>query len=165
MGKVQRDRLPPRPLTRRPGSPRQTEGMTHPVDRALHLWSHPVPSGDAALGLFRTCMWTLSSSTGSPHPSTISWVALACCRRRSTASPPRCSSRFDSPGRSVFAFRLSRGHVGPTHEGEVAPTGQQLTVLGMDIFAITDDRVTEVWAVADYLSLLMQTGAASLVGT
>ena len=37
-------------------------------------------------------------------------------------------------------------------------------MLGMDIFTITDDRVSEVWAVADYLSLLMQAGAASLVG-
>jgi predicted ester cyclase len=75
--------------------------------------------------------------------------------------------RFDSPGRSAFAFRLSGRHIGPltTPLGEVAPTGQQLTVLGMDIFTITDDRVTEVWAVADYLSLLMQAGAASLVRT
>ena len=141
--------------------------MTHPVDRALHLWSHPVPSGDAALASFRTVYADPLVVNGLPAPL---GELVGRARMLQTALDGLAAEmleRFDSPGRSAFVFRLSGRHVGPltTPLGEVAPTGQQLTVLGMDIFTITDDRVTEVWAVADYLSLLMQTGAASLVGT
>ena len=70
--------------------------------------------------------------------------------------------RFEVPGRRAFAFRISGRHVGPlaTPLGEVAATGRSIEISGMDIFLVDEDsdRVTGVWALADYLGLLMQAG-------
>jgi predicted ester cyclase len=71
----------------------------------------------------------------------------------------------EAPGRLAFAFRISGRHVGPltTPLGELAPTGSAVEVAGMDIFVIDQpsDRVTAIWAQADYLSLLLAAGAVS----
>ncbi len=45
--------------------------------------------------------------------------------------------------------------------GMIEPTGQELAVLGMDVFVLDGDRVGAVWAVADYLSLLLATGTVT----
>jgi hypothetical protein len=77
--------------------------------------------------------------------------------------------RVEAPGRRAFAFRISGRHVGPlvTPLGEIAATGRVIEVAGMDIFLVDDDadRVTGVWAVADYLGLLMQAGVVQLLAT
>jgi hypothetical protein len=56
-----------------------------------------------------------------------------------------------------------RPHVGrlETPLGQTAPTGRELQVDGMDIFLVDEeaDRVSGVWAIADFLGLLMQAGA------
>jgi hypothetical protein len=53
-----------------------------------------------------------------------------------------------------------------TPAGEVPASGAEVSVLGMDIFQLDDDeqRIVSLWAVADWLTLLMQTGALAPAG-
>lgn len=71
--------------------------------------------------------------------------------------------RMDGPGRSAIAFRLSGRHTGPLQAplGDVPASGRVLGALGLDIL-ISEDRVTGVWAVADWLGLLVQAQAITL---
>ena len=70
-------------------------------------------------------------------------------------------NQVDSPGKTAFAFRLSGRYVGPlvTPLGVIAPTERSLSVLGIDIFVLDNDQMIGVWAVADYLGLLIQAAA------
>jgi hypothetical protein len=48
--------------------------------------------------------------------------------------------------------------------GEVPPTGRRLEVLTMDIFTMTGDVVSGVWAVADELGRRMPAEPVALAG-
>jgi hypothetical protein len=72
--------------------------------------------------------------------------------------------QFDAPGRAAFAFRLYGRHVGPlvTPVGDLAATGQELEMRGMDIFEVDNDFIVAVWAVADWLTSLSAVANVSL---
>jgi len=137
----------------------------HPVDRALHLWSDPLPPGDAGLAAFRSVYADPLLVNGAETP-----LAEIVGRARMMQGAfddlhHTILERFEAPGRAAFAFRIAGRHVGPltTPLGELAPTGLSLEVPGMDIFLIDDGLVTALWAVADFLSLLIQAAAVALV--
>jgi predicted ester cyclase len=49
-----------------------------------------------------------------------------------------------------------------TREGElmrIAPTGQTMTLPGIDIFRIQDGKIIERWGIVDQLGLMRQLGA------
>jgi steroid delta-isomerase-like uncharacterized protein len=49
-----------------------------------------------------------------------------------------------------------------THQGEfmgVAPTGKQVTMAGIDIFRVADDKIVELWGQEDMLGMMQQIGA------
>jgi hypothetical protein len=71
---------------------------------------------------------------------------------------------FDAPGRAAFAFRLHGRHVGPlrTPLGDVAATGMELEMRGMDILELDDDFIVAVWAVGDWLPSLSAARAVRL---
>jgi steroid delta-isomerase-like uncharacterized protein len=55
-----------------------------------------------------------------------------------------------------------------THRGEVmgvAPTGQQISLQGINVFRIDDGRITERWGRLDDLGFLQQLGLAPLPGS
>jgi predicted ester cyclase len=58
----------------------------------------------------------------------------------------------------AFAFRRTATHVGAwaTPSGEVPPTGQRVTLMGMDILTVEDGRVTAIWVLADDLQVLLR---------
>jgi SnoaL-like polyketide cyclase len=137
--------------------------MSQLVARALHLWSEPLPEGAAALALFRTVYTDPLDVNGE---STALQVLVDRARMMQCALAGlrhEINERIDAPGRQAFAFRITGRHVGPleTPLGEIAATGRELHVDGMDIFLVDDeaDRVIGVWAIADFLGLLMQAGA------
>ena len=70
---------------------------------------------------------------------------------------------------TAFAVRIGGRLVGPlaTPLGELAPTGREVEVAGMDIFVVDEDadRVIGVWAIADDLGLLLQADAMTLAPT
>jgi hypothetical protein len=140
--------------------------MTDPVDRALALWTGPLAEGVDALAAFRTVYADPLDVNGVSTPLQELVDRALMLQQAFEGLHAETLERFDTPQRSAFAFRLSGRHVGrlTTPLGDVAATGQQLDVLGMDIFTIRDDRVIAVWAVADYLGLLMAAKAVVLVG-
>jgi hypothetical protein len=139
--------------------------MTHPVDRALRLWFEPLPADEDALNAFRMVYTDPLFVNGVPAPLHELVTRARMLQQAFQGLEYEILERIDSSDRSAFGFRLSGRHVGPlaTPLGEVAPVGRVLSLIGMDIFEITNDRVRAVRAIADYLGLLMQAGVAALV--
>jgi predicted ester cyclase len=135
------------------------------LERALRLWGQPLPPGDDALAAFREVYADPVSVNGTPTPVS---VLLARARMMQAAFADLRHTVLEvveAPGRLAFAFRISGRHVGPleTPLGPLAPNGAEVQVAGQDIFVLDEqrDRVTSIWALADYLSLLMAAGAVS----
>jgi hypothetical protein len=137
--------------------------MSQLFDRALRLWSEPLPTDDAAaVAAFRAVYTDPLEVNGE---STALQVLVNRARMLQSALEGihhEVRERFEGPGREAFAFQITGRHVGPlqTPLGEVAATGRNLRLSGMDIFLVDDeaDLVTGVWAIADYLDLLIQAG-------
>ena len=69
---------------------------------------------------------------------------------------------ISTPGRRAFAFTITGRHGGTLTSplGDVAATGRDVSVTGIDIFTIDEatQQVTAIWAVADWLGLLLKLG-------
>ena len=138
--------------------------MDHVCDRALDLWSAPLPEGDAAIELFRGVYADPVPINGVPT-SVADLVARARMIHAALEDPRwEILERRDAPDHSAFAFQIVGRHVGPlpTGAGPASPSGEVITVAGMDIFVIADDRIQVVWAINDLLTPLAQTGVVTL---
>jgi hypothetical protein len=135
--------------------------------RALALWGQPVPDGQAAIDAFRTLY---------VDPVTVNGTATdlgELVDRARMLQGALSDLHHDvhevvvTPGRRAFAFTITGRHTGPltTPLGEVPASGVAVAVNGLDIFTVDEDadRVTAIWAVADWLGLLVQAGAVSPV--
>jgi len=139
--------------------------MSSIVERALRLWTEPLPEGRAALDAFRGVYSDPLAVNGEPAP-----LQLLVDRARMLQSALEgvrvdIQEQFAAPGRHAFAFQMSGRHVRPlvTPLGEVVPSGAEVSWAGLDIFIVDEeDRVTGVWAIADLLTLLMQADAVAL---
>jgi SnoaL-like polyketide cyclase len=136
--------------------------MSQLLEKALRLWTEPLPEGDGALTAFRT---VYSDPLVVNGESTALRVVVERARMLQGAFEGlrhQIEERFEAPGRQAFAFRLTGRHVGTleTPLGPIAATGRELTLDGMDIFVVDDagQRVTGVWAISDQLDLLIQAG-------
>jgi hypothetical protein len=134
------------------------------IERALPLWTGPIPADDdAAVAAFAGVYTDPVMVNGEPSPL----LALVDRARQLQGAFERLDhelvAELDTGDRCAFAFRLSGRHVGPlvTPLGEIAPTGRHLGVTGMDIFVLRDGLVAEIWALADLLGLLMAAGAVT----
>ena len=138
--------------------------MAHVVDRALRLWTSP--PGPDAITEFRTVYADPVEVNGASAPVHVLVDRARMLHTAFEGLRHELLERMDAPDRSAIAFRLSGRHAGPltTPLGDVAPSGEVLDVLGLDILLIADDRVTGVWAVADWLDLLIQANGVALVG-
>jgi hypothetical protein len=132
------------------------------LERALRLWTDPLPEGDAAIAAFRT---VYSDPLDVNGESTALGVVVDRARMLQGAFEGlrhHIKERFEAPGRQAFAFQLIGRHVGPleTPLGVIAATGRELTLNGMDIFVVDDEAqlVTGVWAVTDLLDVVVQAG-------
>jgi SnoaL-like polyketide cyclase len=136
--------------------------MTPLVDRALRLWSEPLPEGDAAVAAFRTVYTDPLDVNGAATALQVLVDRARMLQRALEGIDVHIKERFEAPGRQAFAFRITGHHVGPleTPLGEIAAAGRVLTLDGIDIFLVDDDgdRVTGVWAIADFLDVLIQAG-------
>ena len=139
--------------------------MSSFIDRALALWSEPLPSGDAALEAFRAVYADPLMVNGTPTALMVLVERAQMMQAAFEGLRHTVLEQFEAPGRLAFAFRISGRLVGPlvTPLGELTPTGAEVEVAGMDIFVVEEDRVTAVWALADYLTLLKDAGAVSLL--
>jgi predicted ester cyclase len=141
--------------------------MSPIVERALTLWTDPLPEGDAGLAAFRAIYAEPLEVNGATTPLS----ALVERARMLQAAFGRLQHQVlqevDGGEHVAFAFRLTGHHLGPleTPLGTVAPTGRRLEVQGMDIFELCLGRIHAVWAVSDHLDLLVQAGAVTLRGS
>jgi hypothetical protein len=137
--------------------------MTDIVDRALALWSTPLPEGEAALAAFRSVYADPLAVNGSSTPLQVLVDRARMMQGALQDLRHDIDERCETPGRRAFAFRILGRHVGPfaTPFGEIAATGRPVELAGMDIFLVDEDeaRITGVWAIADYLRVLMQMDA------
>jgi steroid delta-isomerase-like uncharacterized protein len=56
----------------------------------------------------------------------------------------------------------ARWRASGTHQGmflHIAPTGNRMSITGIDIFRIADGQIVEAWVNSDFLSLMQQIGA------
>jgi hypothetical protein len=138
--------------------------MTH-IERALQLWGQPLPPGDAAVEAFRAVYADPVLVNGSPTAVSVLVDRARMMQAAFEDLGHTVLEQLEAPGRLAFAFRISGRLVGPlaTPLGELAPTGSRVEVVGMDIFVLDEeaDRVAAIWALADYLSLLLEAGAVS----
>ena len=72
--------------------------------------------------------------------------------------------RTELPGTLAVVLRQRGRHVGPlvTPLGAVGPTGRTFDVVGIDVLAVRDERVSRIWVVADELRRLAQLEAVTL---
>jgi hypothetical protein len=137
--------------------------MSQFVNRALRLWGEPLPEGDAALALFRTVYTDPLDVNGESTPLQVLLDRARMMGDAFEGLQHQVLEQFDAPGRLAFAFKITGRQTGPleTPLGQLAPTGLDVEVSGMDIFIIDEeiDRVAGVWALADYLGLLIRAGA------
>ena len=133
------------------------------LERALALWSRPLPPGDAGLTSFRAVYADPVLVNGVPTDLTVLVDRARMMHGAFDALSHTVLERVEAPGGLAFAFRISGRLVGPltTPLGDLPPTGRTVEVAGMDIFVVDDDRVTAVWALADHLTLLVEAGAVS----
>jgi predicted ester cyclase len=139
--------------------------MAHIVDRAIGLWFSAPADGADGLAAFRSVYADPLQVNGVPTPVQVLVDRAAMLRRAFDGLHHELLEQVDSPTGTAFAFRLSGRHIGPltTPLGDLPATGEVLTVLGLDLFVLADSRVTGVWAVADWLGLLIQAGRVALV--
>jgi hypothetical protein len=130
--------------------------------RALRLWGQPLPPGDAALAAFRTVYTDPVDVNGVTTPLQVLVDRARMLQQALDGLRHQVNERFEAPGRIAFAFRMSGRHAGPleTPLGTIAATGREVHIDGMDIFVVDvdADRVTGIFAIADYLGVLIRLG-------
>jgi hypothetical protein len=139
--------------------------MATMLERALGLWGGRLPPGEAGVGAFRSVYTDPVLVNGTTTPLSVLVQRARMMQAAFEDLRHTVLEEFQAPGRVAFAFRISGRHVAPltTPVGELAPSGAVVDVAGMDIFVVDEgrDRVTAVWALADYLSLLVDAGAVT----
>lgn len=133
------------------------------LERALGLWSRPLPAGDAGLEAFRALYADPVLVNGTPTDLTVLCDRARMMQAAFDGLRHTVLEEVEAPGRLAFAFRISGRLVGPlaTPIGDLPPHGRTVDVVGMDIFVVDEqrDRVTAIWALADHLTLLVEAGA------
>jgi hypothetical protein len=147
----------------------KTGQMSELVDRALRLWTELVPEGDDALEAFGGVYTDPLDVNGESTPLQVLVDRARMLQRAFDGIQVQIKERVEAPGRRAFAFQITARHVGPleTPLGQIAATGRRLRLDGMDIFVVDDaaERVTGVFAIADFLDLLLQAGALARATT
>jgi hypothetical protein len=138
--------------------------MAFDVEALMRLWTTPLPNSDAdAAEAFRTLY---------QDPVTINGAVVkvedlvARARVVQAVFDPRDNEILDvvdDGDKVAVAFRMKGRQVGPlpTSLGPLAPTGEDLDVRVIDILTLTDERVSNIWMVADELGALVSVGAVT----
>ena len=134
------------------------------LDALLGLWEIPPSERDDPVGDFAALYADPVLINGVPTP-VVDLVARATALHRAFRDPATELLDVVREGSKIaFAFRRTATHVGawPTPLGEVAPTGERLTLMGMDILTVESGRVTAIWVLADDLAVLLGAGGHRL---
>ena len=135
------------------------------LERALSLWSQPVPDDDGeALARFRLVYADPVDVNGATTPLIELVHRARALQAAFDGLHHEVDREVDGGDHVAFTFRIGGRHLGPleTPLGTVPPTGRRLEVRGMDVFELCFGRVHALWAVSDQLGLLQQAGAVAL---
>jgi predicted ester cyclase len=128
--------------------------------RLFELWRSP-PGGEAdALAAFGAVYADPVLINGAPMALADLVARARAVHVAFTEHEIEVVDRIAEPGKLAVAFRHSAKHTGPwtTSVGEIAPTGRTVTGLGIDLLTLEDDKVVEIWVLADELQRLQQLG-------
>jgi predicted ester cyclase len=135
--------------------------MSVAFDDLIALWSRPLPEGPGAVAAFARVYADPVVVNGASMPLA-ALVERARATQRAFADLRAVQlARSDTPTHTTLVFRMSGRHVGPlmTPLGEIPPTGKIVERQIIDLLALEDGLVTEVWMVGDELGALVQMGA------
>jgi predicted ester cyclase len=129
--------------------------------RLFELWSSPPDSTPDPLAAFGAVYADPVVINGTPMTLPDLVARARALHVAFTDHEIEVVDRVAQPGKLAIAFRHSATHTGPwtTPVGEIAPTGRTVTGLGIDVLTLVDDRVAEIWVLADELQRLAQVGA------
>lgn len=142
--------------------------MTHDADlvtRLLRLWDH-IPTGEGAEAAFRA-LYSDPVEINGAETGISDLVARARATDRALADRSTVVlSQISTTDGTAVAFQIRARHAGPlpTPLGGVAGTGVGIELRVIDLLAVRDGRVHEIWIVADYMSTLGAAGALHLAG-
>jgi hypothetical protein len=127
--------------------------MREVLDRAMELWSAPIPDGEDGVARFATVYADPVAVNGRDLPLS---TLVDRARSMSTVVTDRRHAVHDvveGPGYLAVAFEIRARHTGPwtAPDGSVRePTGREVVVQGIDIFRFDEaGRVRTIWAVND----------------
>ena len=132
--------------------------MREVLDRAMELWSAPIPEGDDGVARFATVYADPVSVNGRDVP--LSTLVDRARALSGVVSDRRHTVRdiVEGPGYLAVAFEIRARHTGPwtAPDGTVRePTGREVVVQGLDIFRFdAAGRVRTIWAVNDLTDAL-----------
>jgi predicted ester cyclase len=129
--------------------------------RLFELWSFPPDARDDPLAAFGA-VYTDPVLVNGASMALADLVARARALHEAfTEVEVEVVDRVVQPGKIAIAFRQTARHTGTwaTPVGTIAPTGELVRGLGIDLLTLADDRVAEIWVLADELQRLAQVGA------
>jgi len=147
-------------------APGTLDVVTSLLERLLPLWTEPVDGRDDPEAAFGEVYADPVMVNGTE----LSLTALVARARSLQQAFDQLGmdilDTVETPDRVVVAFVMHGRHVGPYAStlGIVAPTGRDIAVRTIDVFAITGGLITAIYVVADDLGLLRQLDAARLAG-
>jgi predicted ester cyclase len=129
--------------------------------RLFELWSSPPDSNADPLAAFGAVYADPVLINGAPTSLTDLLARARALHGAFSDHQIDIVDRVVQPGKLAIAFRHTATHTGPwtTPMGQIAPTGVTVTGVGIDLLTLEDDRVAEIWVLADELQRLAQVGA------
>jgi hypothetical protein len=131
--------------------------------RIVELWATPLPAGEAGAA-FRRHYTDPVRVNGADMT-----IAALVDRARATQAAfadlqAVLLAQVDTATHSTIVFRMRGRHVGPlvTPLGPVAPTGKVVERQIIDVLALRDGLIHELWVVSDDLGALVQMAALKL---
>jgi ketosteroid isomerase-like protein len=139
--------------------------MSDVVDRLFALWRETPADDEAALAGFRALYADPVPVNGVPMTA----AELLARARALSAAFDRLEvevvDEFEAPDRLVVVHRMSGRHTGPlpTPLGALAPTGEVIEALTIDVLVVENGRITSLWVTSDDLARLVKLNALQLV--
>lgn len=142
--------------------PHRTAGRFD-IEDLLELWTQPIRP-DRAADAFRRFYLDPVLINGTPISAEDLAHRAAALRGAFDVVRREVIEICDGGDKIAVAFRLGGRHVGPlmTAAGELAATGQELTLSVIDILTLRGGRISEITMVANELAALFQIGAVKL---
>jgi predicted ester cyclase len=138
--------------------------MSFDVDAMMRLWSEPLPDSDEeAAAAFRE-LYADPVVVNGAELGVADLVARArAVQRTFDRRDNEILEVVQDEDRVAVAFRMSGRQVGPlaTTLGPLPPSGQRVELRVIDIFTLTDSKVSTIWMVADELGALVAADAVA----